>query len=53
VTYDDEGRPTTVRYDLLTPLLLNELQKLRRQVDLQESELAELREARAASGPTH
>jgi hypothetical protein len=27
VSYDDEGMPYTVRYSLLTPLLLNELQK--------------------------
>lgn len=30
VTYDTEGRPMTVRYDALTPLLLNELKKERR-----------------------
>lgn len=30
VTYDDEGRPYSVRYHLLTPMLLNELQKERR-----------------------
>jgi hypothetical protein len=27
VTYDDEGKPNSVRYRLLTPLLLNELQE--------------------------
>ena len=37
VSYDDQGRPYTVRYSLLTPLLLNEVQR-------QEGELAELRE---------
>ena len=38
VSYDDEGRPDTVRYSLLTPLLLNEVQR-------QERELAELRDS--------
>jgi hypothetical protein len=37
VTYDGEGRPDTVRYSLLTPLLLNEIQR-------QEGELADLRQ---------
>jgi len=49
VTYDTEGRPATVRYDLLAPLLLNELQKLRLEMAHQESEIAELR-ARAGWG---
>ncbi len=31
VRYDDDGKPLTLRYDLLTPLLLNELQKQHRQ----------------------
>jgi hypothetical protein len=35
VTTDQEGRPFTVRYDLLTPLLLNELQKQHRQNQVQ------------------
>ena len=35
VSYDDAGRPETVRYDALTPLLLNEMQK-------QQAEIAEL-----------
>ncbi len=37
VSYDDQGRPSTVRYELLTPLLLNQYQR-------QEKELAALRE---------
>lgn len=32
VRYDPEGRPLTLRYDLLTPLLLNELQRQHREV---------------------
>ncbi len=32
VVYDAEGRPETVRYQVLVPLLLNELQRLERQV---------------------
>jgi hypothetical protein len=27
VSYDEEGKPFTVRYELLTPLLLNEFQR--------------------------
>jgi hypothetical protein len=37
VTYDGEGRPDSVRYSLLAPLLLNEIQR-------QEGELADLRQ---------
>jgi hypothetical protein len=36
VSYDDQGRPSTVRYSLLTPLLLNQVQR-------QEEELTRLR----------
>ena len=32
VSTDKEGRPFTVRYDLLTPMLLNEFRKQHRQV---------------------
>ena len=39
VTYDEEGLPYTVRYDLLTPLLLNEVQR-------QDEELKALRGVR-------
>lgn len=35
VSTDKDGRPFTVRYDLLTPLLLNELQKQHRRVEIQ------------------
>jgi hypothetical protein len=50
VTYDDEGRAFTVRYELLTPLLLNEAQKqkeelavLRKQMLDRDRHVAELR----------
>ncbi len=46
VSYDDEGRPYTVRYSLLTPLLLNEIQRLRAELEelhTVEDEVAELR----------
>ena len=32
VQYDKQGKPFTVRYHLLTPMLLNELQKSRREI---------------------
>ena len=37
VTYDDEGLPFTVRYEMLTPLLLRELQRHTEQLDRQRS----------------
>ncbi len=54
VVYDEEGRPETVRYHLLSSMLLNELQKLhghlaqeRQELVLQKEELA-LRKEEAA-----
>ena len=51
VVYDEHGAPETVRYQALTPILLNEVQALRKQVaelaDLKD-ELAELRAANQA-----
>ncbi len=35
VTSDEKGRPLSVRYDLLAPLLLNELQKQHRRLQVQ------------------
>jgi len=32
VVYGDDGQPLTVRYHLLTPLLLAEVQRLRREL---------------------
>ena len=47
VTFDNEGLPYTVRYDALTPLLLNELQKHGQTIATQEAELVELRATKA------
>ncbi len=44
VSYDEEGRPTTVRYSLLTPLLLNELQRQEAVLRRQDEELESLRD---------
>ncbi len=45
VVYDEDGRPLTVRYHLLSSLLLNELQKQRQQLERQAARLAELETA--------
>jgi hypothetical protein len=42
VVYDDKGRPETVRYDLISTLLLNELQKQSRLNEAQADLLTEL-----------
>ncbi len=42
VAYDEEGAPYTVRYHLLVPLLLNELQREHGRVGRQEAQLAAL-----------
>ncbi len=44
VVYDDHGEPYSVRYHVLTPMLLNELQRLRRQVVAMESRNREFEE---------
>ncbi len=46
VSYDERGKPFTVRYSLLTPLLLNELQRQEAVLRKQEAELDELRRVR-------
>jgi hypothetical protein len=43
VVYDAEGRPETVRYHLLAPLLLAEAQRERARAERQERELADQR----------
>jgi len=43
VIYDEEGKPETVRYDLVATLLLNEFQKERALVAAQAAELAQLK----------
>jgi len=40
VQYGKDGRPFTVYYHLLTPMLLNELQKEHRQNEAQQKEIA-------------
>ncbi len=47
VSYDEEGEPFTVRYSLLTPLLLNELQQQGRKLARLDDELASLRDQMA------
>jgi len=42
VQYDQEGKPFTVYYHLLTPLLLSELQKEHNKIDAQQTELLSL-----------
>ena len=48
VTLDREGRPEGVRYHLVAPLLLNEVQKQRRTIDSQQAEIEELKTRLAA-----
>ena len=43
VTSDREGRPEGVRYHLLAPLLLNEVQKQRRTIETQRTEIEDLK----------
>jgi len=43
VINDDQGRPETIRYQLLDPLLLNELQKQHRNIEAQQTEIDRLK----------
>jgi hypothetical protein len=43
VVYNDEGQPETVKYRLLSTMLLNELQKNRRTLGQQAEEMADLK----------
>jgi len=43
VVYDDEGRPQAIRSQLLDPLLLNEIQKQRRSIEAQRTEIDDLK----------
>jgi hypothetical protein len=43
VQYDKAGKPFTVYYHLLTPMLLNELQKEHHQVEAQKTEVVALK----------
>ena len=51
VVYDEEGQPFTVKYHLLSSMLLNEVKKQARELEEQRIELARLRglEARLAA----
>ncbi|WP_287129798.1 tail fiber domain-containing protein [Candidatus Cyanaurora vandensis] len=48
VQYDDEGKPFTVYYHLLTPLLLSELQKEHHRNNIQQEEMAQQRRENSA-----
>jgi hypothetical protein len=48
VVRDELGRPETVQYQKLEPMLLNELQRLHRQVQELAAEVGALRERLAA-----
>ena len=43
VAFDQEGTPQTVRYHFVNAMLLNEVQKQRRQLEAQDAEIRELR----------
>jgi hypothetical protein len=47
VVYDEEGEPFTVKYHLLSSMLLNELKKQAHELETQRSELARLPELEA------
>ena len=44
VVFNSQGRPETVKYRLLSSLLLNELQKQHQQLNGQVAEIKELKE---------
>jgi len=52
VQYDSQGKPFTVYYHLLTPMMLNELQKAHRQAETQEAEIQSLKSEVAAMRST-
>ena len=45
VQYDRQGKPFTVYYHLLTPMMLNELQKAHHRLETQQTEIATLKAA--------
>ena len=51
VVYDDAGKPFTVKYHMMSTMLLNEMKKQAAKLEAQEIELSRLRalEARVAS----
>jgi hypothetical protein len=52
VVFDGDGQPETVKYRLLSTLLLNELQKQHQQLDGQVAEISELRKKLAELSET-
>jgi hypothetical protein len=48
VQYDKAGKPFTIYYHLLTPMLLNELQKAHQRQDAQRAEITEMKTAHKA-----
>ena len=42
VEFDDQGRPFSVRYQFLAPMLLNEVQEQQRTIDEQQAVIATL-----------
>jgi hypothetical protein len=50
VGLDEEGEPMTVRYHLLPTLLLNEIQRQRREIDLLRARLEDLEGERSGEG---
>ncbi len=47
ITRDEDGKPTTVRYDAVNAMLLNEFLKAYRKVEEQEAAIAELKASMA------
>ncbi len=48
VQYDKAGKPFTIYYHLLTPMLLNEVQKSHRQIEAQRTEIAAIKTAQSS-----
>jgi hypothetical protein len=53
VQYDKAGKPFTIYYHLLTPMLLNELQKAHRGYEAQKAEIAAMKTAHKAEIAAH
>ncbi len=47
ITRDEDGKPTTVRYDAVNAMVLNEFLKAYRKVEEQEAAIAELQASMA------
>ena len=53
VVYDDEGQPFSVRYHLLAPMLLNELQKQQRAIEMLLARTEQLPVSPSSRGSDH